>query len=99
LIEKNDINSVVCLRPRMNNPRIVRQDGYFFLFGIDFEKKKCAKINHNWIDEKKFIVPHDAKKNILEELDKLNINESFVFPDYEHVSNHIWKKHWKQKTK
>lgn len=26
---------VVCLRPRMNNPRIIRRDGRFFLFGID----------------------------------------------------------------
>lgn len=89
VVEKKHINSVVCLRPRMNNPRIVRQDGYFFLFGIDNEKKDCAKINPDWIDDRRFFIPSDAKQGILKELDRLNINESFVYPDYEHVSNHI----------
>jgi hypothetical protein len=89
LVDKKDINSVVCLRPRMNNPRIVRQDGYFFLFGIDYEKKNCAKLNPGWIDERKFLIPHDAKQNILKELDILNINEAFVYPDFEHISTYI----------
>jgi hypothetical protein len=95
LIDKKDINSVVCLRPRMNNPRIVRQDGYFFLFGIDYEKKHCAKLNPDWIDDRKFLIPYDAKQKILNELDMLNINEAFVFPDYEHISNVIKKKYGK----
>ena len=94
-VEQTDINSVVCLRPRMNNPRIVRQDGYFFLFGIDYEKKHCAKLDSNWIDERKFLIPHDAKQNILRELDILNINEAFVYPDFEHISADIGKKYKK----
>ena len=92
-IDKKDINSVVCLRPRMNNPRIIRQDGYFFLFGVDYEKRNCAKINPDWIDERKFIVPSEEKQRILEELDKLNINEAFVYPEFEHISNDIRKKY------
>ena len=95
LVIPKDINSVVCLRPRMNNPRIVRQDGYFFLFGIHFEKKNCAKLNPDWIDDKKLLIPHDAKQKILEELNILNINEAFVFPDYEHISTDIRKRYKK----
>ena len=96
LVVKTDINSVVCLRPRMNNPRIVRQDGYFFLFGIHYEKKKCAKLDPDWIDERKFLIPYDAKQNILRELDILNINEAFVYPDFEHISTYIGKRYKKQ---
>jgi hypothetical protein len=95
VVEKEDINSVVCLRPRMNNPRIIRQDGCFFLFGIDYEKKNCAKLKSDWIDDKKFLIPNDAKQNILKELDMLNINEAFVYPDYEHISTDIRKRYKK----
>jgi hypothetical protein len=76
----------------MNNPRIIRQDGYFFLFGIDNDKKKCAKIKENWILEP-IRIPSSAKENILKELDILNINEAFVYPDYEHVNNYIRDKY------
>jgi hypothetical protein len=89
LVLAKDINSVVCLRPRMNNPRIIRQDGYFFLFGIDNDKKNCARLDTGWIGENQFIVPFDAKEGILRELDILNINEAFVYPDYEHISRFI----------
>ena len=93
LIDPKDIGSVVCLRPRMNNPRIIRQDGYFFLFGIDGEKKNCAKLPDAWIDDKRFLIPFDAKQRILSELDVLNINEAFVYPDFEHISSYIGKKY------
>jgi hypothetical protein len=89
LVDKKDINSVVCLRPRWNNPRIIRQDGYFFLFGIDYEKKHCAKLNPRWIQDRHYLIPHEYKENILAELDILNINEAFIYPDYEHISNTI----------
>jgi hypothetical protein len=83
-----DINSVLCLHPRMNNPRIIRQDGYFFLFGVDGEKRKPARINKDWIIDK-IRIPGDAKHQIIRELDSLNINETFLFPDYEHFAKVI----------
>lgn len=85
-IDKKHINSVVCLRPRMNNPRILRQDGYFLLFGIDHEKKRCAKVNKTWIQQT-IAIPKDAKAQIMKDLDFLNINESFLFPDYQHLAS------------
>jgi len=38
----------------------------------------------------------DVKQKILEELSILNINESFVYPDYEHVSAYLRKRYTKQ---
>jgi hypothetical protein len=92
----DEINSVVCLRPRMNNPRIVRQDGYFFLFGVDGEKKNCARLPQKWI-KTPIIIPANYKGAILEELDTMNINEAFVYPDIEHVNNVIRRRYSRAK--
>jgi len=96
-IHPEHITSVVCLRPRMNNPRIVRQDGYFFLFGVKYKKKECAELSPGWIDKTKYTIPCGAKNDILKELDILNINEAFVFPDFEHISADIRERYKKSK--
>jgi hypothetical protein len=95
LVLPETINSVVCLRPRMNNPRIIRQDGYFFLFGIDGEKKNCAKMPSDWIKDP-IIIPSKYKESILEELDKMDFNEGFFYPDFEHVNNVIRRRYGKK---
>ncbi|MDR1127296.1 MAG: FRG domain-containing protein [Treponema sp.] len=95
VIEPKDLGRVVCLRPRMNNPRIIRQDGYFFLFGINGEKKHYAKMPLDWIKDK-IIIPAKYKRPILEELDKMDYNEGFFYPDFEHVSNVIRKRYGKK---
>jgi hypothetical protein len=84
-IKPADINTAICLHPRMNNARIVRQDGHFFVFGIDEEKGRCAKLNPNW-ERTPIVISKDAKKRILKQLDRLNIDEEFVYPDYAHSS-------------
>lgn len=86
LIQREHINSTICLRPRLNNPRIIRQDGYFLLFGIDNVKNKCAKIKDGWVLNS-VVIPKDSKPTILKELGFLNINESFLFPDYQHLAS------------
>jgi hypothetical protein len=80
----------------MNNPRIIRQDGYFFLFGVDGEKKNCAKLPQGWI-KTSMIIPQKYKKPILNELDTMNINEGFVYPDFEHI-NHVIRHRYSKAT-
>jgi hypothetical protein len=90
--DRNLFNQVLCVRPRWNNPRIIRQDGYFLLFGINEIKTKPAEINPAWqLDE--IIIPGGNKESLLEELDFLNVNESFFFPDYKHLANTFSKKY------
>jgi hypothetical protein len=96
VIQKEDINSVVCLRPRMNNPRIVRQDGSFFLFGINGDKSRCAALNKDWI-KSPITIPHRAKERILAELDQMDYTEGFFYPDFEHI-NHIIRKRFSNLT-
>ncbi|MDR2446462.1 MAG: FRG domain-containing protein [Treponema sp.] len=97
VINPKDIPTVVCLRPRMNNPRIIRQDGCFFLFGVTGEKKDCAKMPPEWIKDH-IVIPANSKKRILEELDKMDFNEGFFYPDLEHYSNVIRKRYHKKST-
>ncbi|MDR0375597.1 MAG: FRG domain-containing protein [Treponema sp.] len=94
-IEPQSIPAVVCLRPRMNNPRIIRQDGHFFLFGITGDKKDCAKMPREWIKDH-IVIPARYKKPILEELDTMDFNEGFFYPDFEHVSSAIRKRYGKK---
>jgi hypothetical protein len=86
VIQKETFQETVCLRPRMNNPRIVRQQGYFFLFGIDGKKEKCAKLKNDWIKDP-IVIPADCKKPILNELADMGYDEGFFYPDFEHVNN------------
>ena len=86
------INSVVCVKPKLDNPRIIRQDGAFFLFGIDNAKSKRASIPEEYRvtdNELKLIVNKNDKKKILKELTSLGISDAKMFPEIDSVSNHL----------
>jgi len=90
MVKPKHISSVFCLRPNMNNERINCQCGYFFLFGIEGgkDKSKWATFPEEWLLNP-IIIPAGSKKGILKELEKMDINEGFFYPDYEKVSNSI----------
>ena len=44
IIDSKDIERVFCVKPMFDNPRIIRQSGAFFLYGIDGDKSKPAKL-------------------------------------------------------
>jgi hypothetical protein len=90
--DADGLNQVVCLRPRMNNPRIIRQQGFFFLFGIKDEKKNCAKMPDEWI-KGSIIIPASSKETILRELASMGYDEGFFYPDYEHFNNVIRRRY------
>ena len=58
IINPNDVESVFAIKPKLDNPRIVRQHGAFLIFGIQesprfawrpFFKENMAKIPLQWI--------------------------------------------------
>jgi hypothetical protein len=95
MVDPKTLASVFCLHPMMNNPRIINQAGYFFLFGVDGDKKDCAKLDPGWIAGK-IRIPGDAKKKLLEELAFLNIGEDFIYPEYRYLSNVLRDKYKKK---
>jgi len=102
VIVESDLESVVCLKPKLDNPRIIRQDGAFFVFGIDGNKTKPARvpdsyrfstedknsINYN-SEPYKLIINKSRKNKILSQLATLGINEATMFPEIDSVSKYI----------
>lgn len=83
----NDFNKTLCVLPKKSNPRISRQQGAFFLFGI----KDGDKTQMSDLDIKPFSLIVDDKKRgeILSQLERYAINEKFLFPEIDKVANHL----------
>lgn len=87
-IDYNDIESVVCVKPMHDNLRIIRQDGFFFLFGIKGNKKQNAEIPDNYKGSE-IVINYKEKERILSQLESLGISYSKIFPEVQSVSKCI----------
>ena len=85
-IRPDDLEKVFCVLPKLNNPRIIRQSGAFFLFGIDGAKGRMARFSFPF---RRFVISASGKKRILEDLAKLGIDESALFPELETVADYL----------
>lgn len=86
VIAPDDLERVFCVLPKLNNPRILRQSGAFFIFGIDGNKTRTAKFTFPF---RRYTISAKGKKRILEDLEKLDIDESTLFPEFETVADHL----------
>ena len=90
-IEPEDLTRVLCVRAKLNNTRISRQQGCFLLFGINNEKRNPAEIPDDWkrlpTKGKRFIVRN--KKQIMQELKAFGISRQTLFPELESQSQEI----------
>ena len=100
IINPNDIGSVFAIKPKLDNPRIIRQYGAFLIFGAKESNKEMPKVENYWIIAgknaqigKRIIIDHKSKGNILKELDKLGINKSTLFPEIDKVADYIKEKY------
>lgn len=83
----NDLAKVLCVLPKLDNPRIIRQQGAFFLFGIsNGEKTKMAGLDVATITMR---IPATKKEEVLKQLDQLGINEKFCFPEIDKVAHYL----------
>lgn len=95
VIESKDLERVVCVKPKLDNNRIIRQQGCFLLFGINNFKKEKAILNENWIrrDKDRIIIPKERKHAILDELKTFGISEKTLFPELESQAIEILDKY------
>ncbi|MBW2942147.1 FRG domain-containing protein [Zhongshania aquimaris] len=102
VIVESDLESVVCVKPKLDNPRIIRQDGAFFVFGINGNKTKPARVpdsyrfstdninSLNYSSEPyRLIINKSGKNKILGQLATLGINVATMFPEIDSVSKYI----------
>ena len=95
-INPKDISRVVCVRAKLNNPRIIRQQGCFLLFGMNEEKQNCAEIEETWIrscNDNKLIINKEFKNEILKELKSFGISRQNLFPELDAQAKDIMDKY------
>lgn len=94
VIEPDDLNKVICVRAKQNNPRISKQQGAFLIFGINQLKIVQADIPDSWIkSKKKLIVDKNSKENILKELQSFGISHQSLFPELDSQAKFIMDKY------
>lgn len=93
-IDPLDLSKIIVVKPKLDNERIIRQQGAFFLFGNlkNRKDKEIPVISDSWVLER-IKINEGSKKSILIELDKLGINELNLFPGISSVANHIRNKY------
>lgn len=82
LIDREDLEKVFCVLPKLENPRIVKQSGAFFLFGIKGNKMSPAEFTYL---PQRIIINSKGKKEILESLEMLGIDEASLFPEIDKI--------------
>ena len=83
----DDLSKVLCVLPKLDNPRIIRQHGAFFLFGINGGVKEDMAILD--VATIKMRIPSAKKAEVLKQLDQLGINEKFCFPEIDKVAHYL----------
>ncbi len=80
------------LKPNLNNPRIVAQNGWFTAHKYSVTAKKFVPLEQNpeFRDAlAELRVPNELHKSLLERLDVLGVNHQSIFPDFEGLCRYV----------
>ena len=91
-IDKNDLTKVICVQPKQDNRRIIKQSGAFLLFGMgdELEKNTSAKIPNSFVlREHNISIPRKNKTQFLASLEHLAISEATLFPEIDNVAKFL----------
>jgi hypothetical protein len=91
IIVPDHLKTVLCVKPKHNNQRILAQAGAFLLWGL-----APALDSHpiSGIAIERIRVNVKQKGKIMNELDRMSVNESTMFPEIERAALYIRKKLW-----
>ena len=95
-IAESDLTRVVCVQPKQDNKRIIKQSGAFLLFGMgeEFKKNTPAKVPSNFIlKEFNITIPNKTKEQFLASLEYLAISEATLFPEIDNVAKFLKSPH------
>lgn len=89
-IKDRDLESVVCVKPKLDNKRIIKQSGAFFLFGMGSDKTTPKRIPEKYRPNVKHIdIPAKAKAQLRQQLEILAISKATLFPEIDSVANFL----------
>lgn len=93
IINPKDLHKCFIVHVKLDNKRIINQQGLFLLVGMGKHKNEPANINANIYktDSKKliFVIPNNHKSEILSDLDSMNINKKFIYPEIDDVADYL----------
>jgi hypothetical protein len=88
IVRPGDLGRVICVKSKLDNPRIIRQDGAFLLFGVNQKKQQPPVLDAKFILGE-LVIRRDAKKELSNELANLGITNASLFPEIDRVATHI----------
>ena len=93
IINPRDLHKCFIVHVKLENKRIINQQGLFLLVGMGKQKIEPADVNANIykIDSKKliFVIPENRKSEILTQLNTMNINKKFIYPEIDDVADYL----------
>ncbi len=88
----NDLRKVLCVKPKLDNPRIIRQDGAFLLFGIEGSKHVPATLSAGCTLQR-MLINSEKKQELMNQLESLGLSQATLFPELEKVATYLTKKY------
>lgn len=91
-IVREHLESVICVRPKLENPRIIRQDGAFFLFGVNGTKSEPAVVPHEYqasLSSRRILIIDSERRKIRNQLESLGIFQATVYPEIDRVADFL----------
>lgn len=92
-IDPTDLGSVLCVKAKRTNSRIKSQAGAFLLFG---HEAKLPEGGTGVVDILRITVTN--KRDILKQLDSININATTVYPSIDQTAVHLRARHQLSET-
>lgn len=93
VIEKDHLQSIWCVKPLLNNRRIIKQDGAFLLFGIDGTKRKLADYKKAEFEPLRYKV--ENKKILRDQLELLGFSKDKIYPEMDTTADYLKVKYKK----
>lgn len=91
-IEPLDLFRVIYVKPKMSNRRIIAQSGSFVIYGVTSLSGKLNSGKREVRIQRAF-VDADSKPQIREDLERLGIHASAIFPEIDKAAHYILTKH------
>jgi hypothetical protein len=85
-IDPRHLQQPVFVKPKMNNRRIIAQSGAFLIYGA--RRLKSKEVDHD-LRMSRAIVPADKKTAIRNQLERLGIHASSLFPEIDKAATFI----------
>ena len=99
IINPKDLHKCFVVHVPHDNKRIMNQQGLFLIVGMGDAKTEPASLEDSVFkyDDKKliFLIKDSKKQQILEELDSMNINKRFMYPEIGDVADFLKNQKYK----